>query len=96
MALVTKDFFLNSFTGYGEAVDWTCLTSHDQGYVLFVHWLWISVDWRCLTSHDQGYVVCCDHNLVLSSYMTCHRICNKGDMKGATNGAATEIIKSIV
>jgi hypothetical protein len=57
MALVTKDFFLNSFTGYGEAVDWTCLTSHDQGYVLFVHWLWISVDWRCLTSHDQGYVL---------------------------------------
>jgi hypothetical protein len=55
-----------------------------------------SVDWRCLTSHDQGYAVCCDHNLVLSSYMTCQRICNKGDMKGATNGVATEIIKSIV
>ena len=114
--LMTRDMFC-LFTGYGEAVDWRCLASHDQGYVLWTGDVWslmtrdmfcglemsglswpgiCSVDWRCLTSHDQGYVVCCDHNLVLSSYMTCHRICNKGDMKGATNGAATEIIKSIV
>ena len=41
-------------------------------------------------TNDQGYKVCSEcrnHNLVLSSFMTCHLICNKSNMTGATCGA---------
>jgi hypothetical protein len=34
--------------------------------------------------------VCLNHNQVISSFMTYHRVCNKSNTMGATCGAGTE------
>jgi hypothetical protein len=70
------------------SVDWRCLASHDQGYVL-----WTGDVWPLMT-RDMLFVVITiwsfPHTWLVTGFVT------KVTWRVATNGAATEIIKSIV
>jgi hypothetical protein len=59
--------------GHFHSDSMTCLTVKEY---LCDKWPWICS-------------VCHNNNLVLSSYMTYHRICNNSNMTGATSGAGT-------
>ena len=51
--------------------------------------LWLGEQLRNICVPNVPWYVCRNHNLVLSSFTTYHRVCNKRNTTGATCGAGT-------
>ena len=50
---------------------------------------WFTVTEYLCHKWPQICSACCNHNPILSSFMTYHRVCDKSNMTGATYGAWT-------
>ena len=70
------------------------------GHLWYIYYVKVSqatMTWLTVTDYlyhkwPRICCVCRCHNLILSSFMTYHRLCNKSNMTGATSGAGTSIL----
>ena len=76
-------------TCHGHHITWLTVTEYLCHKCHGHYIIWLTVTEYLCHKWPRTSSVCCIHNLVLSSFITYHRVCNKSKTVGVTSGAGT-------